>query len=188
MGITGVRRTEPPHRSGRCLHRFAGVIGGTRHDRGAVARDTFLQQQLGRLHTCVAMEPVNHPIREQHIREGHKGHPLVVCHVGRHHHTGVGCVGAGCGRVGFPRRVVDRVHEPERALETGGGQPAEVCEACGWRHTDGQRRGIRGDHQLITEAALEAQPRDSKRLVLVVAMPVHQVVGTFGNAPGDPTF
>ncbi len=47
-----------------------------------------------------------------------------------------------------------------------------------------ERGGVGGDHQLVAQAALQAQAGDAEGLVLVVVVPVHEVVGGLRDAPG----
>ncbi len=81
-------------------------------------------------------------------------------------------------------RVVDRVEEPELTLDAQPGEPAEVGGARRGIDHDGQRGRVRRDDDFIAEAPFQPEPRDAERLVLVGAVPIDDVVGGLGDAPG----
>ena len=47
-----------------------------------MARDSLLEQQLGRLHAWIGVKALHHRVVEQHIRQGDQRHPGVVGQVG----------------------------------------------------------------------------------------------------------
>ncbi len=89
--------------------------------------------------------------------------------------------------VALARRVVDGLVVPEATLGTGGGQARQVLQRRLRRDRQRQRRRIRGDHEIVGQATLEAEPGHAERLVLVRVVPVAHVVGRFGDAPRHST-
>lgn len=82
------------------------------------------------------------------------------------------------------RRVINRFVETELPAKSQPMQPLQI--ATRRIRFDHQRHcaGVRRDHQILAQAALESEPRHSKGAVLVIALRIYRVVAGFGYAPG----
>ncbi len=177
----GIGRIEPPGRD----RDFLADDPASRHlgddrtgERGRVARDPLLQQQLGGLDCRVRVKPVSHAIREDGVVDREKDHPLVV----GHERFDDGACRAG-GQA--PRRVVDRLVEAEVSARSLGREPTKVFRRS--RRVREQREECRvgRDHELVRRNAAKAELRHAERAVLVVEVQVPGVVGGFRRAPGN---
>src|SRR5437762_2322866 len=70
------------------------------------------------------------------------------------------------------------------------GRVAQMCEPpqipyrrCRF-YTESERRGIRGNHQVLVLPALQCQRRDAKGSILINVVSVERAEGRFRNAPG----
>ena len=179
-----VRRTVAADGHGCDRRGDAHLVERARLNRRHVAADALLQQQLRRLDSGLRVEAFDHSIAQQRVGERHERHPLVVGHVRRDDHA----VAAGhrtarwhqardaCSR--SRRRSRTRPSTPDR------GEPAQVGGARRGIDHDGQRGRVRRDDHFIAQAAFQPEPRDAERLVLVGAVPIDDVVGGLGDAPG----
>ena len=182
-----VRRPESPRGHRRRRRGDPHLVERPRLNHRRAARHALLQQQLGGLHARVGVKTVHHSIAEQRVRERHQRHAGVVREVGANHRPAVGFVRVSLivvvGRLA--RGVVDGVEEPVLSLEPRQRQPAQVGRAPRWVDHRGEGGRVRRDDQLVAEPALEAEPRDAECLVLKRVVPIDDVVGGLGDAPGD---
>ena len=187
MRIARVRRADAARRPRRHAERHARFLGRARFDDGRLARNALLEQQLGRLDAPIRMESVDHQVARQDVGDGDQAHSLVVREVGLDDDSGAGrrcCRQGRLGLCGLARGVVHRVVEPERSRGSFGREAPEVLRGCRRIHQCAQRRRVGRHDELVRESALEPQAGHAKRLVLVVAEPVDEVVGRLRDAPG----
>ena len=142
----------------------------------AGARDTLLQQQQGRLELGVGDEALLHWLIAQQVCQRQQAHALVVDHERAHHSVVLSTRQARAG-------VVDRFVQAEAAGESFSGEPLQVLAGrLGCNHQRHHAR-VRGDHQVLREAALQAQTGHAERAVLVVHARIDQVVARLRHAP-----
>ena len=163
------------------LHELADV---RRHvhflEAGAGDRDVvghaLLQEQVGGPDHGLGVEPLAHDPVVEHVSQGDEGHALVVGHVGAHdrHRRAVR----------HPRRgVVEGLVEavgPERPHR---GERGEVPRRRDRVDHRGERGRVGGHHQVLAQAALEAEARHAEVRVLVGEIQIADVVGRLGDAP-----
>jgi len=184
MGDLGKRRWEPTDRDRDERDDGPHFLVRARHYRRRIAGDALLQQQFGRLHAGVGMEALDHAVAPERVGDREQDHPLVVRHIRVHHHADRGCHRvAGVRAIGATPGVVDGVDESVLALEAVPAEAAQVVGAGNRVNREGQRRRIRGHHHFVAEPAFHAKPRNTERLVLVLAESIDEVVGGFRNAP-----
>ena len=173
-----LRAAQPAHFRRLCAtdtRRSLDFLGPWMGDRN-VARRALLQQQFRRAHAGLRMKPRAHPAIEQHVRDGHDGHPLMVRHEGSHDRD--------VRAFRQTRRCV-----VERFVET-------IATACARRGEPGEiaRRGLRIDHRckagsvgrnhhVLAQAAFETEAGHAEVRVLIGQLEVARVVGGLGNAP-----
>ena len=85
------------------------------------------------------------------------------------------------------RRVVDRFVVAVAAFRALATEPLQVARCRRRRHHQGQRAGIRRDHQVLRQSALEPKSRHAERLIVVVRIRSERPKRTFGNAPRHAT-
>jgi len=129
------------------------------------------------------MEPVDHHVGKEDVRERHQRHPLVVREVRLHDDPEVRSPRRGTGLFRLSRRVVDRVVVAERAQRALLLETPEIPPGFGRIHHRGQSGGVRGHDELVRETAHQAEARNAERLVLEVSQPVHEVVRRLGDSP-----
>jgi hypothetical protein len=185
-----VRRAEAPGGERRRRRQGARRLGRPRLGHRRVARHALLQQQLRRLHARVLVEARDHHVVLQQVRERHQDHALVVGHVRLHHLAASGLgrprvldVGVGPQALG----VVDRLVEAVLAREPLALEAVQVRDRRLRVDERRQRRGVGRHHQVVGQAALQAQPGHAEGLVLVVALAVGDRVGGLGDAQGTPS-
>ena len=141
-----------------------------------VAWHPLLQQQLGRLDDGLGMEAPDHRRIVQDIPDGHQRHRLVVRHVAVHdRHRRV-------FRESTPGEV-ERFAQPIWTARSGGRQADEIPDRrLGLDHRS-QCRGVRGDHEVVAEAPLEAEARHAEARILVGALEVTRIEGRFRDPP-----
>lgn len=112
----------------------------------------------------------------QHVVQRQQRHALVMRHERAHQ------------RVLFATRhargrVVDRFVQTETPVESQRLQLLQI--AAGRIRFDHQchRAGIRGDHQILAQPALEPEPGYTEGAVLIIAPRIDRVVARFGHAP-----
>ena len=152
-----------------------GTVGGVGVE-GHRLRYALLQQQQRGLERRVGLEAALHRLVEQQIGQRQQAHALVVRHVRAHDRAGLAARQAR-------RRVVDRLVVTEGAGQALVGQALQVLD--GGSRFDHQRHhaGVRRHHQVLGQAALEAQTRHAEGAVLVVQVGVGGVVARLGHAP-----
>ncbi len=185
-GMGSMRRAQAARRPHRRRWLRTGGFGGMRRDDRRRARDSLLQQQLGRLDSRIGVEPVDHAVAQEDVGDGDERHALVVGHVGLHDDAGAGAGEPGRGLTllgGLARCVVDGVEVAERAQRARGGEVPQIAHRLGRLEQRGQRRRIGRHDELVGEPALQSQARNAELLVLIVAETVGQVVGRLGDAP-----
>ena len=115
------------------------------------------------------MESAGPDLAVERVVESDDAHADVVRHERAHDRL---------SRAGRRPRVVERVAEtewPERALCF---QRSEILESLPGLDDHRQQRGVRSNHQLLAEAALEREIRHSKAAILVgVRSVAHRVRG-----------
>ncbi|MNV22381.1 hypothetical protein D3C71_1133510 [compost metagenome] len=139
-------------------------------------RDAFLQQQQGRLELGISHETVLHRLLSQQMDQRQESHALVMGHEGTHHHVILPGRHAG-------GRVIDGLIEAELTTEAGGIQALQVLAGCFRRHHQRHHAGVRRNHQVLAQAALQTQAGHTEGAVLVVHARVHGVVAGLGDAP-----
>ena len=176
-----MRRLVAAHRHTQRGRAHQHLVERPRFGHRLLPRNAFLQQQLGGAHPGVGVEAFDHPVAGDGIGNRDQRHAGMMGEEGRHHHALARLAGlrAGTAAVG----VVDRLVEPVVAEQPRGGQPAQVTRAPGRIHEHRQRGGVRRDHQLVTEPALQAEAGHAEGLVLIIPVAIHGGVGRFGNAP-----
>ena len=149
-----------------------------RADDGHVPRGALLQEQIRGLDDGFAVEARAHRAGAQDIQQRHEGHPLVVRHVGPHD--------GDRAALGKSRsRVVERLVESIRAPPALRDEAGQVARGGHGVDHGGQRAGIGRHDQILAEAPLEAQARDAEVRVLIGQIQIADVVGGFGDPPGD---
>ena len=129
----------------------------------------LLEQQVGRADLGDGQEPPLHRPIAKHGKHSEERHPLVVDHEGLDH--GVPLL------VPDPRRrIINGLVESEPASKPGLLHGPQVRYRLGREDHQGERRGVRRDHQVFAEPALEPEPRDTERPVLVIHVRIDQVV------------
>ncbi len=181
----GVRRPIAPDRDGGQGRGHPHLVERPRLGRRRSARHALLQQQLGRLHPRVRVEPLHHRVAEQSVRQRNEGHALVMRQTGTDDRAPEASRLARFTLVtlGVAVRVVDGVVEAVLALETRGGQPPQVGGALHRIDHRGQGRRVGRHHQLVAQATLQAEAGDAEGLVLIGVVPVHEIVGRLRDAP-----
>ena len=169
-----------PHRGrrgdrlgGRRLHFLGPRVG-----HGHVPRHALLQQQLAGLDHRFAMEALAHPAFVQGVRDGDDGHALVMRHEAAHDREP--------GVVGQPGP--GEIHGLVEAIAAGRahvGEAPVVAQRTGGIDHGGQARRVGRDHDVVRQAALEAQARHAEIGILVGEFHVAGVVGRLRDAPGN---
>ena len=164
--------------------RLRVALGGRGSDLGSpgmgggnVAGHALLQQQLGRLHHRLAVEPGAHGAAEHGVGDGHDRHALVMRHEGAHHRE------LGTERDARRReveRLIEAIGAPRAALD----QPGEVFDGRTRVNHGGKGRRIRRDDEVLAQATLEAKVGNPEIGVLVGEFEIARVVGRFRDAPG----
>ncbi len=174
-----VGAAEHPDRHVRTDRRQAhvGELGGVRKQ-GRCPRNTFLEQQHGRLEQTIGREPPLHRTLQKLVRQREQAHPLVMGHERPDHHPGLPASLPG-------RCIVDRLEEAEPAEKPQLGQSLQIAAGFFGRHHQRQRRGIGCNDQIIGKSALESQARHAEGAILVIELHVHRVVAGFRDSPGD---
>ena len=144
---------------------------------GQLARGALLQQRQQGLNACMRHTPALRHATQEHIGQRHDGHALVVGHVGADQREPL-AMGLAFGR------EVQRLAKTIASARRQRGQPAEVVAGRARIHLGGQRRGIRGNHQLAQGRAAQGQAGRALRGVLVRQGVVAHGISAFGNAPG----
>ena len=174
-----VRRGEAPHHRPdevADVGRRLDLLGPWPGDRD-VPRCPLLEQQVGGFHDGLSVKARPHGAVMQHVRYRDQGHALVVRHVGAHEAGGFAFRQTG-------GRVVERLVESVGPAGAEGGEPLEVLgRGAGIDH---RRQGGRvgRDHEVLAEAALEPQARNTEVRVLICQLEVPRVEGGLGDAPG----
>ena len=96
-------------------------------------------------------------------------HALMVRHVGAHDGHRLALRETG-------RRVVERLIPAVSTTPARAGQTRKVSHRRVRRDHRGQRRGVRRDHGVVAEAALESQAGDAEGLILIRALQITSVV------------
>ncbi|MNI23424.1 hypothetical protein D3C73_770120 [compost metagenome] len=141
-------------------------------------RYAFLQQQEGRLEGRNRLETALHGPVQQQAGQGQQAHALVVRHERAHHRItlapGQACLG-----------VVDRFVQAITAGRALGRQALQI--AAGRLRLDHQRQGagVRRNHGVLGQPALEAKAWNTERPILIIEVGVEGVVARLGHTPGD---
>ena len=113
----------------------------------------------------------------EHIGQRHDSHALVVGHVSADQREFL-AMGLAFGRE--VQRLVKAVAAARRQCS----QRAKVVAGRTCVHQCGQRRGIRGNHQLAHGREAQCQSGHTLRGILVCQRVIAPGIGAFGNAPG----
>ena len=136
----------------------------------------LLQQQFGRLHPWVGVEPLDEDVVEKDIGHRDQRHALMVREErSDDFRSDVPGRRAGIGR-GCRRPVVDRLIEAERAVEPLSSQLDEVRYRARGINETCERCGVGRNDEIVGEPAFEPKTGNAKRLVLVVSRPVGERV------------
>ncbi len=148
-------------------------------ERGLVgddARHALLQQQQGGLDAAIGLEvPLHGPVLQQ-VRQGQQPHALMVRHERANHGALLPARQPGRG-------VVDRFVQAVAAGRARRGEPLQVRARLLGHDHQRHHRSVRRDHEVVGEAALQAESGDAERAVLVVHRRVGRVVARLRDAP-----
>jgi hypothetical protein len=178
-----MRRTDVPH-CRAIRHGYGDACARFAHPRASgrdVARRPFLQQELRRLDGRLGVEPGPHFSVQQGIGNGNDRHALMVRHEGADDR-------ALRLRRQARARVVQCFVEAVPSARSGCGQSREVAHRGGRFDHRGERRGVRCDHGIRAQAALQPESRYTEIRVLIGVFQIAHVVGGFRNAPGQFPF
>ncbi len=154
--------------NGRRLHR--------RGIEGAHLWAAFLQHQQGRLQQWIGFETALHRTVVQQVAQRQEAHALVVDHERTDH-------GVADAARQARWRVVDRLVEAVASHEAQAIHFLQVqARRFGLDH-QAHHAGVRRDHQVVAEAALQAQARHAEGAVLVIEVGVGGVVARLRNPP-----
>ena len=141
-------------------------------------RDPLVQQGLDRAHASVGVEATLHRGGVQIVVQRQKTHALMMTHVGAHQNTSLALAGWLPTKVNCLIEAIV-VQQPFIA------QTTQVLHCLSWHDVDGQQGCIgRYDQLSFFSAALEAQVRHAKGLVLIGSVDVQVTKGRFRDAPG----
>ena len=143
-------------------------------------RHPFLQQQLGGADQRVGKKAALHRSIEQRMRERQQAHPLVVGHEAAHD-------GVVRPREHARRGVVDGFVQPVVAEKAGGGEGLQIATGVAGDDRQRERGRVGSDDQVLRQSALEAQPGNAERAVLIDLVHVDGVVARLRDAPGNVT-
>ena len=155
-----------------------GLVDPTFLD-GRIPGHAFVQKKVHGLKGLLAHRSPDLDVAQQNIGDRDQGHALVMRHVGAHGDEPV-----------RPRQAAGR--EIESIDESEGAERSQLLERleiqCRRFGPDAEREGrcIGRNHQVVRQAALDAQSRNTEGAILVVSAGVGQSVGRFRDAPGDP--
>ena len=146
--------------------------------RRRLARGRLVQQRPHRAHQRVAAQPAPRCLVEQHHRQRHQRHALMVRHDGVDPHRLAGPLLARDGEV-------QRLDEAQRAAGLQVAQALQVGHRLG--QVDHQRHHGRvgRDHALVGRGAPQRQPRRALRAVLVGQRVVARRMRGLRHAPGQ---
>ena len=175
-----VRRVELAERHARAwrAHERIPFVDRLCLARGVAARHALVEQQGGRANCGIAQEPPLPdslpPLEIDGVVERNDGHPDVMRHERSHD-------GRRARR--FRSRVVEGVVEPVRAVRTDALERGEVRQRNMRRHCQRQCTGVRRDHEVTAEAALEGKVGHAEGAILIGLVPIAHVVRRFRKAP-----
>ena len=179
------RRAEAVGRARGGARRHPGLLGRARLGDRRLARDPLLQEELRRLDPRVRVEPADHHVAEEDVREGDESHPLVVGEPGLHDDARRRRRTAAPASA--PRSARGACSRPSRRSRAGPRRPPARAAAGSVRRRRRRQRGqggrVGGHDELVGEPSLEPEARDAERLVLVGAGPVHEVEGRLRDSP-----
>ena len=174
-----VRRGEPAQDRRHEIAHVGGALDLLRSGPGDehVARHPLLEQQVARRDDRIGVEALHHGVAVEDVADGHQGHALVMRHVALHdRHRGP--IGQPAGR------VVDGLAEAVLAARSGRRESGEVPDGCPRLDHRPERGRIRGDHDVLTQAALETEARHAEARILVGLLEIPGVEGRLGDPPG----
>ncbi len=123
------------------------------------------------------MEPRTHQSVEEGVGDGDDAHALMVGHEGAHDRRPLTFGHARWGEV-------DRFIESIAAARAEGVEGVEIAHGGVRIDHGGERRGVGRDHEVVSQAPLEAESWDAEVGVLVGELHVAGIVGGFGDSPG----
>ena len=141
-------------------------------------RDPLLQQQLRGTDRRRGMEPSAEDVLQDGIGDRHEHHALVMRHPGRYDRV---APTGGKALRGVVQRLVE-APRPQRPLPL---QTVQVGAGRARRDHERQSRRVRRHDVVAAQPALEPEPRDAERPVLIVQIQIQCVVGGLGDAPGS---
>ena len=170
-------RVDPHHALARAQEQaggFGGHILGQHAGRGPGR--AFLQQPVRCPEQRTGQETPGHGVVQQHIGQRQQTHPLMMRHEGPDG-------GARDVRRQPGRRIIDRLVETEGPFASLDGQSLQVFTRFPRQDHERQGAGIRGNHQVLSQASFQTEARHAEGAVLVVQVNVRAVIARFGNAP-----
>ena len=180
-GIGVVRRGEPAEDRRHEVADVGGALDLLRARPGDqhVARHPLLEQELRGPDHRIGVEALDHRRSVQDVADGDQQHALVVRHVAHHrrHRSRPRAAAVACSRGPRGTRTV-RPHRPGAAARSSGRRPRASIMAA-------ETGRVRRDHEVVAEAALEAEPRDPEARVLVDLVEVARVERGLGDPPRD---
>jgi len=155
-------------------------LGRVRVQRRTLLRHPLLQQQFRCAYQRIGHEPALHRLLQQHVRKSEETHPLVMRHE---------C--AYDGVILAPRHacrgVVDRFVEATSAEEPLFSQCLQIPAGLPRHHHQRQCAGVGRDDEVVAKPALETEPGDSERPVLIDVLHIGGVVAGLRNPPWHGT-
>ena len=144
--------------------------------------DAFLEQGLKGTHSRIAVKTAGEGVAMEEIGQRQEGHALVMGHVGLDDHPALAPLSAA-----VPLRLPAEIHGLKISVfaeQTQCGQPFHIFYGLARCQVQCQQRGIGRHHQLLFQAALQAEGRDAEGLVLIGSVEVKIGKGGLGYAPG----
>ena len=127
------------------------------------------------------MKTVANGAVRQHIGEGYEGHSLVMREIRPNDGNFLTFRNASAC-------VVEGLVESVRSAPAFFLNALEVLRSCDWINHGRKTGCIGGDHDVFAQSALQPEPGNAKRGVLITQIDIPRIVGGFGDSPWHPPF